>query len=82
MRQSKAKKLRKQANALRLDPEAAVNSYKGLKESIKLKSAVMSSVNVQLSKKRHVGESHEDFIERRRVCNRRRRQRERKNKLM
>lgn len=73
MRQSKTKKLRKQIFALNLEPEAANKFYRNVKKATQGKEMQMKLA--KLSKKRHTGESYEDFRERRKICNQRRRQR-------
>ena len=74
MRQSKTKKLRKQIFALNLEPEVANKLYKDAKKATHGKEMPMKPIIV--SKKRHTGESYEDFRSRRKICNQRRRQRE------
>lgn len=74
MRQSKTKKLRKQIFALNMKPEAANKLYKDAKKATQRKEMLMKPIKV--SKKRHTGESYEDFRGRRKVCNQKRRQRE------
>lgn len=74
MRQSKTKKLRKQIFALNLEPEVANKLYKDAKKVTQGKEMPMKPT--KLSKKRHTGESYEDFQGRRKVCNQKRRQRE------
>lgn len=75
MRQSKTKKLRKQIFALNLEPEAANKLYRDVKKATRGKEMQMRPITV--SKKRHTGESYEDFRGRRKICNQKRRQRER-----
>lgn len=74
MRQSKTKKLRKQIFALNIEPEAANKLYKDVKKATRSKGIPMKPIKV--SKKRHTGESYEDFRLRRKFCNTRRRKRE------
>lgn len=74
MRQSKAKKLKKQIFALNLDPDTANKLYNRVKKATHSRGMQMKPV--QLSKKRHKGESYEDFRGRRKICNRKRRGRE------
>lgn len=74
MRQSKTKKLRKQIFALNIEPEAANKLYKDVKKATQRKEMLMKPIKP--SKKMHKGESYEDFRERRKVCNARRRKRE------
>lgn len=74
MRQSKTKKLRKQIFALNLEPDAANKLYKDAKKATRGKEIQMKSIKP--SKKMHKGESYEDFQERRRVCNQKKRKRE------
>lgn len=74
MRQSKTKKLKKQIFALNLEPEVANKLYKDAKRATGGKKILMKPA--KFSKKRHIGESYEDFRERRKICNQRRRKRE------
>lgn len=73
MRQSKTKKLKKQVFALDLEPGVANKLYKQLKRG---RRDTVPVNPVRLSKKMHKGESYENFRARRKVCNQKRRQRE------
>ena len=75
MRKLKVKKIRKHIASLNLDIDAGNRLYKGMKKCPQT-CAVVQSVNTNLFKKRHAGESFADFKDRRRVCNAKRRQRE------
>lgn len=75
MRQSKAKKIRKYVASLNLDMDAANRLHKKIKEGSQI-CAVVQSIDINLFKKRHAGELFADFKDRRRVCNAKRRQRE------
>lgn len=75
MRQLKVKKIRKHVASLNLDIDAENRLYKEMKRGSQT-CVVVQSVNTNLFKKRHAGESFADFKDRRRVCNAKRRQRE------
>lgn len=78
MSQKQIKRLRKHCNSLGLTPDATTDLYQKLKKAKKIRWLFnnVSKRPIIVLGKRHPGEPLDDFEQRRRECNRRRRQRE------
>ena len=75
MNQSKAKKIRKYVTSLQLDAKEENALYKRMKKERQI-HLISNLGKRSVSKKQRIGESFEDFRKRRKVCNKKRRERE------